>query len=468
MSRQSALLACVMLLAAVAWGGERREQEVRLLFTGDILLTRQVQVEMEHRKLSPWSDLAGEFGRADLVGGNFEGALGGAADCLPRANPCFATPTSVVRQLQQAGFKTLTVENNHAGDLGADGRQRTAAALREAGILALDFDSSPQFLRFGKFTLAIVAVNTVAAADGGVQRIPSPAIAQKLRLAQQLANLVVVSIHWGSELVDWPNATQREQAEWLVAHGADLIVGHHPHVVQGPECVGGKPVFFSLGNHVFDQKYPLTKEGLIADCRITGERLNCAGLRTHTRSGSSIPAIAAEQPPIPALESCGATLRPDLRIGATTIKPEAWSRGRPTKGLMLEGWRRGKVEWRSRRQEIVSLQVATFAGSQENPLLFTLERHASPIDHEVGIRPYVYAVGERGLNARWRGSALAWPLLDAVVDDDGSLCALHRGDSFIALDPSSSSTRLARYRWNGFGFAAEDAAPTESCARRWQ
>jgi poly-gamma-glutamate synthesis protein (capsule biosynthesis protein) len=75
-----------------------------------------------------------------------------------------------------------------------------------------------------------------------------------MRLARSLAELVVVYIHWGSELLDWPNTGQREAAGWLIQNGADVIVGHHPHVVQTPECVRGRPVFFSLGNHVFDQR----------------------------------------------------------------------------------------------------------------------------------------------------------------------------------------------------------------------
>ena len=68
------------------------------------------------------------------------------------------------------------------------------------------------------------------------------------------------------------------------------------------------------------------------------------------------------------------------------------------------------------------------------PLLLSLERHPSSIDNEVGLRPYVYAIGPHGLIARWRGSALAWPLVDAVSTESGALCALHRGDSFLLSD----------------------------------
>jgi len=91
--------------------------------------------------------------------------------------------------------------------------------------------------------------------------------------------------------------------------------------------------------------------------------------------------------------------------------------------------------------------------------LLSLERHTSSIDDEVGLRPYVYAIGPHGLIAKWRGSALAWPLIDTVESKDGVLCALHRGDSFLMPDPATKSTRIAAYRWNGFGFTGIETPP---------
>jgi hypothetical protein len=108
-------------------------------------------------------------------------------------------------------------------------------------------------------------------------------------LLQQRASLVFVSIHWGNELMEWPSDLQRREATWLIGQGADLILGHHPHVIQRPECVSGRPVFFSLGNHLFDQASPKTKEGIIADCRIRGGRLHSQAIRTHTELGTTAP-----------------------------------------------------------------------------------------------------------------------------------------------------------------------------------
>jgi poly-gamma-glutamate synthesis protein (capsule biosynthesis protein) len=263
-----------------------------ILFTGDILLSRRVADKVQHRKLSPWVHFADLFHSAQWVSGNLEGALGSPSDCQSAARPCFATSESLVRLLKEAGFHGLSVENNHAGDLGSAGRERTRRLLEQESLLPIDFENSPEYVRVADATIALLAITVIPAADGRVQQIPSTELSEKLRTARQRADLVVVSIHWGVEYQRLPDTTQRTQARWLVQQGADLIVGHHPHVVQSPECVEGHPVFFSLGNHVFDQVYPPTKEGLIADCRLSAGRLSCDGIRTLTERATAIPNFA--------------------------------------------------------------------------------------------------------------------------------------------------------------------------------
>jgi hypothetical protein len=362
--------------------------------------------------------------------------------------------------MRQAGFSLVTAENNHSGDLGQAGRSETRAAFQRSGMLALNFDSSPQFFRFGELTVGFIAVTTIKAADGRVQQVPSVELAQKLRLARQLANLVVVSIHWGNELQDWPTDAQQQQARWLIEHGADLIVGHHPHVVQAPACVEGRPVFFSLGNHLFDQKYAETKDGLIADCSVHAGRLVCGALSTHTDETTAYPRLAGRNAAADqALAGCSPSL---VRVRRSMESPSAPNRGLPISRSMesfsMATWR-GLKSWCGSQdaRPLVSLQLVTSMAAE--PLLLSLERHTSSIDDEVGLRPYVYAVGPHGLIARWRGSALAWPLIDAVESKDGVLCALHRGDSFLLPDPATKTTRIAAYRWNGFGFAGIETPP---------
>jgi poly-gamma-glutamate synthesis protein (capsule biosynthesis protein) len=309
-------------------------------------------------------------------------------------------------------------------------------------------------------TVAVIAVSAVPGRDGLRNEIPSTALRQKLRLAKTLAELVVVYIHWGSELLDWPDTGQRDGAKWLIQNGADLIVGHHPHVVQAPECVLGKPVFFSLGNHVFDQKYPETKKGLIADCRIRSGVLSCGGISTVTPPGSAMPQLADGDASIDAerLRACPVTLRRPATVNGFWLRARALDAGDGKGRYIVEGAGEGIHPWRSQALPLRSAEAGKLAGAKGPDYLFTLEEHPSSIDGEDGVRPYVYEALAEGLVARWRGSALAWPLLDAALlpDGDGVLCALHRRDSFVVLRPDSTGVRTAAYRWNGFGFSGVD------------
>ncbi|CCD94079.1 conserved exported hypothetical protein [Bradyrhizobium sp. ORS 375] len=467
------LLALLLALSGAAVGEASESGAARLLFTGDILLARQVAREIAARgRLSPWSGLRDTFRGADLVFGNFEGTIGSPDTCDAPKELCFAVDPQLVPLLRDAGFTALGIANNHSGDLGDVGRTATREALQAAGLGAIGSAESPAFFKVRGRTLALISLNLVPGRDGRIDRVPSWQVAQKLRLARALGDWVIVSVHWGKELADWVVPEQEAAATWLVARGADLIIGAHPHVVQPPACVDGKPVFYSLGNHVFDQKYPQTKRGLIADCEIKGDRLICSGLPTRTPDGSAYPALAAaqDQPPV-SLVHCPVKAGAPLRVAGLAISPWIRDGEIASDRLVLEG-RAEASRWRTPPRALLSAEAGRLVADQP-PLLFTLERHASPIDGEDSPRPYVYEVTSHGLVAKWRGSALAWPLLDAVLiaDDAGQsyLCALHRGDSFIMLDTATpSSTRTQVYAWNGFGFTGvSDGALAARCAGRF-
>lgn len=288
---------------------QTQSKPTRLLFTGDILLSRQVISELERRRTSPWAHFADLFQSAQWVSGNLEGAFGPATECQKPAALCFAIPEMAAQLLKNGGFTGATLENNHAADLGISGRERTRSLLELAKLTAVDFENSARIVRIGDVRLALVSISLIPAADKRAQAIPSTEVSEKLRRAREEADLVVVSIHWGSEYQRLPDTSQRRQARWLIRQGADVIVGHHPHVVQLPECVDGHPVFFSLGNHVFDQTFPPTKEGLIADCLVDRGRVSCVGIRTHTDKWTTIPrSMGTDSATQAALAACTPTL----------------------------------------------------------------------------------------------------------------------------------------------------------------
>jgi hypothetical protein len=162
------------------------------------------------------------------------------------------------------------------------------------------------------------------------------------------------------------------------------------------------------------------------------------------------------------LARCQIPARRRLTVSGQTLGPRIPGREAVSGAFVLEAVAEhegasGRVLWRSPARRLLSIESGWLASGRP-AMLFTVERHVSPIDDEDGPRPYVYDVTPHGLVARWRGSALAWPLLDAtlIADADGRayVCALHRGDSFIMLDdadPAPLHTQV--YAWNGFGFS---------------
>ncbi len=440
--------------------------EIRILFTGDILLSRNVREEYQRRSESPWTNLKPLFQQADLIVGNLEGAVGDTinytfADSNNPEHPSsliFDIRRGDISMLRDAGFNIITIANNHSHDLGAPSIGKTAEALLTDSIRPVGFEQSPQFFTVRDVVISVVAINTIPGRDGVANRIPSVETMQKLRLARTLSNVVVVSIHWGSELLEWPDKKQRAMAEWLVEQGVDIIIGSHPHVVQQPEIVKGKPVFFSLGNHLFDQKYPATKEGLIADIRIKRGKVYCKGIVTRTTPHSFFPETVSELDYGFRPAEAGGL----FSMGGYTFRPVSLT-GHPKYNLRLQAFSKDRKAWITPPMPVVSLGAATFDAGQES--LFVLEKHYSNMDDETGVRPYVYGIDSNGIYARWRGSALAWPLIDAqILPDRKTLCALHRGDSFINIDKTAGNFRVMTYEWNGFGFSgATDSVKCEDC-----
>ena len=434
----------------------------RVLFVGDILLSRNVKQELLSRGTSPWDSLKLLFQTANFIIGNLEGAVGDNQNQINPINksPVFAVDSSYIPLLNDAGFNIITIENNHILDLGEEGKRNTISSLLNNNIKPINFDNSPYFFSINDIVLSLLTLNIVTNRDNSKNQVPSIELKQKLRLARTLADIVIVSIHWGSELLEWPNSEQREVAKWLIEKGTDIIIGSHSHVIQNPEIIEGKPVFFSLGNHLFDQKYPITKEGLIVEIYIKDGVYRCNGIKTRTRKNSFYPEIKEN---IDFKFSLITYKHNYLRIHDYNIKPLSIVDINGNKTI-LQAFDDNVNVWNTRPISLISIGTSKLDG--ENEFLFTLEKHYSSLDNEINVRPYVYSIDEKGIYARWRGSALAWPLIDAQFSpyDKEILCALHRGDSFINLDKTKNNNRIAAYKWNGFGFTGlSDSIVCEYC-----
>jgi poly-gamma-glutamate synthesis protein (capsule biosynthesis protein) len=454
----------VFLVILILSGCRSNTDKAEILFTGDILLSRNVAREISTRQTFPWEKLQKRLQNADLVIGNLEGAVGKTGDAInPKIPaPVFAIDSSHLAFLHEAGFDAVTLENNHSLDLGGKSKKSTIQLLQHDSVTPLYAANSPWFFRVKGFVVSVIAINMVMGRDSSHMQLPSVEVLQQLRLAHSLSNIVVVFVHWGSELLEWPNTDQRRVARWLVKNGADVIIGSHPHVIQPPEIIEGKPVFFSLGNHLFDQKYADTKKGLIASIKIRDGRMWCSGLFTHTRPHSFYPELTGEVgynlPPVKIREKT-------LSIKKIRLLPvSTFYHDRP--GIILYGIKGNKNLWNTHPLPLVTIEKSKFDGKHE--FLFTLEKYYSDIDHRVDLRPHVYRADENGLYARWRGSALAWPIIDARIasNDSRIICVLHRGNSYINPETQRVKTRFTAYKWNGFGFTGlNDSLSRKYCRK---
>jgi hypothetical protein len=293
MARAHPLLALApLILPLIAAAPERRWGIV-----GDVMLSRGVAAELARRPaspFSPWSDLA-------LIG-NLEGAPGPAADCQRPGPLCLAIPEGAWAHLAGSPFVALSLENNHADDLGPAGRARAAAQLRQLGIQPLD-SSAPTALpsASGLPPLLVVAIDLSRGPPAELERRVLRSL-QQVAEARRQSPWVLVYPHWGVEYgpitADQPRLARR----WAQA-GARLVVGAHPHVLQEGSCADGLALWPSLGNLLFDQPRPETWTGGLLRCIQGPGELSCQlqGLARGPRS-------ALPSPTAPLGATC--TLRP--------------------------------------------------------------------------------------------------------------------------------------------------------------
>ncbi|MEK6651284.1 MAG: CapA family protein [Bacteroidota bacterium] len=248
--------------------------------------------------------VADSLRKADLVFVNLESPLtdqGGVTE-HPKVNLIFCGPPAGAWSLRQAGIDVVSTANNHAFDFGIRALRETIANLELTGIAwtGTSVDSvslfAPAVVAVRGVRIAFVAftefVNLKGRWSEHIALFDSLSAEAALRAARARADIVVASYHGGGEYGDRPSRRSLAHLRWLAQAGADVVLGHHPHVPQGIERVGETWIVHSLGNFVFAQPQRYwTQIGLAA--RITVRRT--AG-RPRISALSLIPLQAGLQP----------------------------------------------------------------------------------------------------------------------------------------------------------------------------
>ena len=271
----------------------------RLLFAGDVM-AHLPQVTAAHRNgCSGRYDFSRQFeyvkplfAAADRVIVNLETTL--SPDGPYTGYPAFRTPDELAYALRDAGVDMAVLANNHCCDRGKHGIRSTLAALDNVGIrhtgafidtLRHGADHPLRFevdgIRFALFSYTYGTNGLPVPAGATVNRIDTVMMARDLAAVDRTeTDCVVVCMHWGTEYERRPNRGQRMLAAFLRRHGADLIVGSHPHVIQPYECDSTHAVFYSLGNFVSNQRRRYCDGGLLAGVEVIKR------VGTHGRMGA--------------------------------------------------------------------------------------------------------------------------------------------------------------------------------------
>jgi len=214
---------------------------------------------------APFRALAPALHAADLAFANLEMPFGRAAWIEPMRTAEFWQDAEVAAGLARAGVRVVSLANNHTMDCGVRGLERTLEACRAAGLAVVgagaDLAAARVPARLEVRGLRVVVLAYAAthgdAARGdraGVAPLDAEVIREDLARWRPEAEVLIVSAHWGSMYVDYPPPRVLDHARAIEEQGADLILGHHPHVLQGYRRRGRCLTLFSLGESVFHSR----------------------------------------------------------------------------------------------------------------------------------------------------------------------------------------------------------------------
>ncbi len=254
---------------------------VTITFTGDILLDRGVRERIQHsgieRLFHPTVDSL--FHASDLVVGNLECPVTHVRQPAFKRF-VFRGDPEWLPVLRRHGFTHLNLANNHSIDQGRRGLMDTKANVEQAGMVPVGAGSDmreaarPVLLCEHPRRVWLMASQRLKL-ENFAYLPDKPSISQEsfdsllLRVntlrRQEPESYIIVTLHWGWEHSLTPLPQQRQEARALIQAGADCLIGHHPHTLQPSEIISGKPVFYSIGNFIFDQKKPINSRA----CTVT-------------------------------------------------------------------------------------------------------------------------------------------------------------------------------------------------------
>lgn len=229
----------------------------------------------------PFSSVKNRLLGIDFLLANQESLPGGVEFGLS-GYPRFNSPKHIIRDLKANGVDLLSIANNHAMDLSENGLLKAIHHMKEYGMpyigayeSAEDREEKRIFdvkgIRIGVlgYTYSLNGLGIPRGKGYLVSLIDRVKMETEILEMKKVADIIVVSIHWGNEYALQPSDNQRELADWLAAQEVDIVFGHHPHVLQPYTEIGETKIFYSLGNFYSAQQFDSTNVGGIAEVEIS-------------------------------------------------------------------------------------------------------------------------------------------------------------------------------------------------------
>lgn len=275
---------------------------LKFVAVGDILLGRTVKLRVitkAERYLYPFLKVADILNRGDVVFGNLEESITDSTKCLRGINEggkyVLKNDVEAMEGIKYAGFNLLSLANNHILDYYDTGLFDTQNILKSNNVAYagagknLTEARKLTVIEKGGLKIGLLAYTDMAyvvyagdpplsfiagSENPGVAPTKESYIKKDIAKARSTVDFLIVSFHWGEE--NSFNATQKQInfAHYLLDNGVDMILGHHPHRTQGVEIYKGKPIFYSLGNFIFDQNPPENMQGFIMNMEFTKKKLS--------------------------------------------------------------------------------------------------------------------------------------------------------------------------------------------------
>ena len=256
------------------------ENPVTMIAVGDIMLSRNVASKIKKYNDSdyPFLKLKEVLKSSDFNFANLESPITTGPE-IQTGQMIFHANPGIEKNLKENNFLVLSLANNHIPNFGDIGIKNTIELLKSqriqySGAGANETDAyAPAYLEKNGIRFAFLSYNDsdvvplsykAGATSYGTAFMNIEKLQENIKTAKQNSDFVIISMHSGTEYVNDPNISQTEFAHSAIDNGADLVLGHHPHVVQTLEKYKNKYIFYSLGNFIFDQMWSQdTKNGLL-------------------------------------------------------------------------------------------------------------------------------------------------------------------------------------------------------------